>query len=138
MTTTGSPVVLTPFAGIPDEQLLVMLHRGGPAAVRDIAAGWDRLSATLDNAAESMLAGYRTMSPMWTGAAADHYGTSISKLVTATRRVSQLAAAVRDLVHDSADALELVQRMFPPTEATRQVLDGSAPEAPAGTPGLFG
>jgi uncharacterized protein YukE len=132
VTATRSPVVLTPFAGIPDEQLLVMLHRGGPAAVRDMAAGWDRLSATLDNAAESMLAGYRTMSPMWTGAAAEHYGTSISKLVTATRRVSQLAAGVRDLVHDSADALELAQRMFPPTEATHRVLGNAAPDAAAG------
>jgi uncharacterized protein YukE len=138
VTATPQFVGRTPFAGIPDEQLLVMLHRGSPAVVRDVVAGWERLSATLDDVAESMLSGYRTMSPMWTGAAAERYGASITKLVVATRRVSQMAAAVRDLVHDSADALELAQRMFPPTEATTTALAVAVQPAADGGRGLFG
>ena len=137
MSTTDRPAVWTPFAEIPDDQLLVMLHRGSPAPVRDIAAGWGQLAATLDDAAESMAGGYRTMAPMWTGSASDHYATAISKLITATRRVAQLAAGVRDLVHNSADALELAQQMFPATAATYQVLAGSVPDTTVSAAELF-
>jgi uncharacterized protein YukE len=138
MTGTGRPGTRTPFAGMPDEQLLVLLHRGSPDVVRDIAAGWDRLSMTLSEAGESMADGYRTMSPTWTGAAAEQYGASILKLITATRRVSQMAATVRDVVHHSADSLELAQRMFPATDATKQILAGSVPDATDGASELFG
>lgn len=103
----------TPFATIPDDRLAVMLHRGDPALVRGVAAAWGRLSVLLEDAAEQVAADHRALVPTWTGYTAERYAVSVAEIGALARGVARRAAAVRDVLHDAADALERAQRAVP-------------------------
>jgi uncharacterized protein YukE len=108
--TSDGPPPRTPFGEIPDEQLAVMLHRGDPELVRATAAAWGRVAVLLEDSAERIAADHRVLAPTWTGRIAERYAQTVAGTATAARRAARRAAAVRDVLHDAAEALERAQR----------------------------
>jgi uncharacterized protein YukE len=104
---------LTDFSRFTHPQLFAMLHAGNPATIRAAAQTWDTVGARLHEQAGNLEKRLLTFRHQWQGGAADQYNAMIADLYGGLRAVANVAFTMRDLTHDSADALTRAQAEMP-------------------------
>ena len=110
------PKVPTNFSGLDDNSLLWMLWRSNPEAIRDVAVAWDAMAVGLEERAYEIELQLGRLQAMWSGDVADSYALAIRSLIRATRRVAAAGFVVRDVLAQTAEALDQARAQFPPPE----------------------
>ncbi|KAA5830570.1 WXG100 family type VII secretion target [Saccharopolyspora hirsuta] len=104
----------TDFFAYSHQQLVAMLQSGDDASVRPAADSWDSVGASLHEQAGNLEAKLAKFQEQWQGGAAEQYRVMIKDLAGGLRRIADSAFAIRDRVHDSADALAKARAEMPP------------------------
>jgi hypothetical protein len=117
----GKSVPKTNFAGYSHHQLYAMLHAGEEETVRSAADSWDGVAARLHEQAGNLEVKLAKFREQWQGGAAEQYQVMINDLAGGLRRIGDAAFAVRDIAHDSADALAKAKAEMPPPVAVPEI-----------------
>ncbi|MEV0697045.1 PPE domain-containing protein [Saccharopolyspora sp. NPDC050389] len=104
----------TNFSAYSHSQLYAMLQRGDDTSVRPAADSWDSVGAALHEQAGNLEAKLAKFQDEWRGGASEQYRVMITDLSGGLRRIADAAFAIRDRVHDSADALAKARTDMPP------------------------
>lgn len=104
----------TDFSAYSHPQLYAMLQHGDDTSVRPAADSWDSVGAALHEQAGNLEAKLAKFQAQWQGGAAEQYRVMIKDLSGGLRRIADTAFAIRDRVHDSADALAKARAEMPP------------------------
>ncbi|RKT88695.1 PPE family protein [Saccharopolyspora antimicrobica] len=104
----------TNFSAYSHQQLVAMLQSGDDASVRPAADSWDSVGAALHEQAGNLEAKLAKFQEQWQGGASEQYRVMIKDLAGGLRRIADSAFAIRDRVHDSADALAKARAEMPP------------------------
>ncbi|MEU6270664.1 WXG100 family type VII secretion target [Saccharopolyspora shandongensis] len=104
----------TNFSAYSHGQLYAMLQRGDDSSVRPAADSWDSVGAALHEQAGNLEAKLAKFQDQWRGGASEQYRVMINDLSGGLRRIGDAAFAIRDRVHDSADALAKARTEMPP------------------------
>jgi uncharacterized protein YukE len=109
-----APAGYTDFSKYSHQQLYQMLHAGNQGTARSAAVAWDSTGGALHEQAGKLEGQLASFSQGWQGGAADQYKSMMTDLVGGIRKVADAAFAMRNLSHDSADALETAKAQMPP------------------------
>ncbi|MGW1680366.1 WXG100 family type VII secretion target [Saccharopolyspora sp. NPDC002376] len=104
----------TNFSAYSHQQLVSMLESGDDASVRPAADSWDSVGASLHEQVGNLDAKLAKFQAQWQGGAAEQYRVMIKDLSAGLRQIADSAFAIRDRVHDSADALAKARAEMPP------------------------
>ncbi|MGO1052368.1 WXG100 family type VII secretion target [Crossiella sp. CA198] len=125
-------VSATDFARYSHRQLYDMLHAGQPKTMRAAADSWDAVGSRLHEQAGNLEQQLSRFRHQWRGGAAEQYQAMITDLAAGLRRTAEAAHAMRNLAHDSAEALIRAQATMPPPTEVPEV--SAATLRLAGTP----
>jgi len=117
--------VTTPFAAFSHQELWDMLHAGDEGTARTSAHSWEAVGARLNEQASNLEGKLTRFRKDWKGGAAEQYQVMVGDLATGLRKIAEAALVMRDLTHDSADALEKAKREMPPPVAVPALPDAT-------------
>src|SRR3990170_2623824 len=98
-----------------------MLPAGDEPTARTAAHSWEAVGARLGEQASNLEGKLTRFREDWKGGAAEQYQLMVDDLATGLRKIAEAALVMRDLTHDSADALAKAKREMPPPVAVPHV-----------------